>query len=79
MQNYNLIQRLLHDLVLGNKLINKSLFELEKIIYLNKNNIYLNKNNIRNNKHIFITGLPRSGTTTLLNFLYLSNKFASLK
>ena len=34
MNNYNFIERKLHDLVLGNKFINKSLFELEKP-YLN--------------------------------------------
>ena len=72
MQNYNFIQKLLHDLVLSNKLVNKSLFELEKFLYLKNNNI-------DKNSHVFITGLPRSGTTILLNFLFSSNEFASLK
>ena len=72
MENYNFYQRFLHDLVLGNNFIKKSLYELEKVIYLKKNN-FIDK------KHIFITGLPRSGTTTLLNFIYSSNSFASLK
>ena len=62
MQNYNFIQKLLHDLVLSNKLVNKSLFELEKFLYLKNNNI-------DKNSHVFITSLPRSGTTILLNFL----------
>ena len=72
MQNYNFIQKLLHDLVLSNKLVNKSLFELEKLLYLKNNNI-------DKNAHVFITSLPRSGTTILLNFLFSSNEFASLK
>ena len=72
MQNYNFIQKLLHDLVLSNKLVNKSLFELEKFLYLKNNNI-------DKNSHVFITSLPRSGTTILLNFLFSSNEFASLK
>ena len=72
MQNYNFIQKLLHDLVLSNKLVNKSLFELEKFLYLKNNNI-------DKNAHVFITSLPRSGTTILLNFLFSSNEFASLK
>ena len=72
MQNYNFIQKLLHDLVLNNKFVNKSLFELEKILYLKNNNI-------DKNSHVFITSLPRSGTTILLNFLFSSNEFASLK
>ena len=71
MQNYSKIQRFLHDFVLSKKNINKSLFELEKMIYLK------NKNIIKQS-HVFITGLPRSGTTTLLNFLFSSNEYASL-
>ena len=71
MQNYSKTQKFLHDFVLSKKFINKSLFELEKIIYLK--NI-----EIKNQSHIFITGLPRSGTTSLLNFIYSSNQYASL-
>ena len=71
MQIYSKIQKFLHDFVLSNKFINKSLFEIEKIFYLK--NI-----KIKDQSHIFITGLPRSGTTSLLNFLYLSNQYASL-
>ena len=72
MQNYSNIQKFLHDFVLSKKIINKSLFELEKIIYLKKKNII-------NQSHVFITGLPRSGTTSLLNFLFSSDEYASLK
>ena len=71
MQNYNSIQKFLHDIVLGKKFINKSLYEIEKIFFLKKKKI-------KNENHLFITGLPRSGTTSLLNFIYSSNKYASL-
>ena len=71
MQNYSTIQKFLHDFVFSKKFINKSLFELEKIIYLK--NI-----EIKNQSHIFITGLPRSGTTSLLYFIFSSNQYASL-
>ena len=71
MQNYSNIQKFLHDFVLSKKNINKSLFELEKIIYLKNKDI-------KNQSHVFITGLPRSGTTSLLNFLFSSNEYASL-
>ena len=71
MQNYSKTQKFLHNFVLSKKFINKSLFEIEKIIYLK--NIQ-----IKDQSHIFITGLPRSGTTSLLNFLYSSNHYASL-
>ena len=71
MQNYSGIQKFLHDFVLSKKFVNKSLFELEKIFYLKNKDI-------KNQSHIFITGLPRSGTTIILNFIYSSNKYASL-
>ena len=71
MQNYSNIQKFLHDFVLSKKIINKSLFELEKIIYLKNKDI-------KNQSHVFITGLPRSGTTSLLNFLFSSGEYASL-
>ena len=72
MKNYSNIQKFLHDFVLSKKIINKSLFELEKIIYLKNKDII-------NQSHVFITGLPRSGTTSLLNFLFSSDEYASLK
>ena len=71
MQNYSNIQKFLHDFVLSKKIINKSLFELEKLIYLKNRDI-------TNESHVFITGLPRSGTTALLYFFYSSNEFSSL-
>ena len=72
MINYSFIHQLLHEIFLGNKLIKKSIYELEKIIFLKKNNI-------KNNKHIFITGMPRSGTTALLNVLNKKTDLCSLK
>ena len=71
MQNYSFLQKFLHDFVLSKKIINKSLFEIEK-------KIYLKNKDLKNKSHIFITSLPRSGTTSLLNFLYSSNQYASL-
>ena len=71
MQSYSNLQKFLHDFVLSKKIINKSLFELEKIIYLKNKDV-------KNHSHIFITGLPRSGTTSLLNFIFSSNEYASL-
>ncbi len=71
MQNYSSLQKFLHDLVLNKKFINKSLYEIEKIIYLKNKDI-------KNQSHIFISSLPRSGTTSLLNFIYSSDQYASL-
>ena len=74
MNKYNFIERLLHNLCFNFKFINKSLFELEKIFY----NKSFDINKIQNQKHIFISGLPRSGTTSILNYIYSSNEYASL-
>ncbi len=71
MQNYNFIQKLLHDFVFRKKFINKSLFEIEKILFLKEKKI-------ENERHVFITSLPRSGTTSILNFIYNTNEYASL-
>ena len=71
MQTYNKFHKFLHDFVFSKKIINKSLFEIEKIIYLKKKDI-------NNQSHVFISGLPRSGTTSLLNFLFSTNEYASL-
>ena len=71
MNNYNFIERKLHDLILGNNLINKSLFELEKLLFKFED--------LTNEYHIFITGLPRSGTTILMNYIYQTNCFSSFK
>jgi hypothetical protein len=70
--NYSFLQKQLHYLVLGNQMIKKSLFKIEEMLFANQ------LTDVKNHQHIFITGLPRSGTTILLEFLYKTNKFASL-
>ena len=72
MQNYNFIQKNLHSICLKNSFIKKSLFEIEKNIFKNKDKDIVDQN------HIFITGLPRSITTGLLLFIYSSDEYASL-
>ena len=73
MHNYNFIQKILHNFYLGNKFIKKCSFEIEKILFLKKNF------KIDLEKHIFITSLPRSGTTALffdIFFYFLSIYFS---
>ena len=70
---YNYFEKKLHDICLGNKLIKKSLYEIEILLFLNK------QEKINKNQHVFITGLPRSGTTMLLEYIYNSENFSSLK
>ena len=69
--NYNNFDKFLINLVLGSKIINKSLYEIEKILYLKKNKEKFSK--------LFISSLPRSGTTILLNYIYSTGEFGSLK
>ena len=69
---FSLSERLLHNLITKNKLLNKFFFEFEKILYLNK------VTQFQNNKHIFVSGLPRSGSSILTIFLHNTNKFGSL-
>ena len=72
MSSYSSVQKLLHRIVLGHPFIVKSLFEFEKTLFKSKAEL------VNDNRHAFITGLPRSGTTALLNYLYNTNQFASL-
>lgn len=72
--NYNKIEKLLHSICLSNKTIKKNLFFLEKILFDDKN-----LSDIKNIQHVFVCGLPRSGTTILTRFLYHTQNFGSLK
>ena len=66
MKNYSIIQKFLHDIFLSNNFLKKSIYEMEKILFNKK------KIDFENNKHVFISGLPRSGTTALLIEICLS-------
>ena len=70
-ENYNIIERYLHYFILNNQYVSDLLFDLEKKIFLNNVDLI-------NQKHLFISGLARSGSTLLLNILYQDNKFCSL-
>lgn len=74
MSEYSLSQKLLHYLVLENYVFRKFSFQLENFLIRYKRK----KCNIGKSKHVFIIGMPRSGTTILLKFLYESDDFASL-
>ena len=71
MHNYSKIQKFFHNFVFKMRVINDLLYEFEKILFLKNENFH-------NSSHLFISSLPRSGTTSLLNFFYNSNKYASL-
>jgi hypothetical protein len=69
---YNFIHQKYHEIVFSFPIINRTLFDIEKFLFKNKYNS-------SNESHVFITGLPRSGTTAILNLLFSSKEFASLK
>ena len=69
---YNLLEKILHKFLLSNNSLNKNIFEIQNIIYGSK---------VQNNdkqSHVFITGMPRSGTTYLLNQIYMTGYYFSL-
>ena len=70
MSDYTFSQKLLHDLALSSKLIRQTTFDIE--------NFFFNSDISLNSKHVFVTGLARSGTTVLLNHIFRSKQFASL-
>ena len=48
--NYSFLQQQLHHLVLGNKMVKKSLFQIEETLFAKK------LINVQNHQHVFITG-----------------------
>ena len=69
MNQYSWLQKKLHQFALSSRFMREISFDYECSIYPSKYSI---------DNHVFITGLARSGTTILLNSLYLSNQFSSL-
>jgi hypothetical protein len=69
MNNYSWLQQKLHQLALSSQFMREVTFDFESST-ISTAQPYDN--------NVFVAGLARSGTTTLLNALYESNKFASL-
>jgi len=70
-KNYNFIDKALHYLAFSVPGIQSLFADLEDDIYKKS----LTKVNLSN--EVFITGLPRSGTTLLLDFLYKTDEFCT--
>ena len=70
---YSFFSKAFHRIVLTSNDLQKSLFSLERFLFLKIKNIK------KNTQSLFITGLARSGSTILLNSLYNTGNFASLK
>lgn len=73
MSDYSAIDRLLHRLVLGNKVVGELLFDLECSLHSRSQNTHS-----QYASPVIVTGLARAGTTILMRALYSSGEFASL-
>lgn len=71
--DYNLFSRLLHNVLLGIKPVAQICFEVEKTLFAKED-----LSQITDGKHVFVSGLARSGTTILMRSLYESKCLASL-
>ena len=69
--DYNFGERLVHQFALGSKFISKASFDFEDILC--GSNIATT-----DDKHLFISGLARSGTTALMDAIHGSGKYKSL-
>ena len=71
--DYNSLSKFFHHLSLGSKIVSELSFDVDqKLFSPKKKNIQFKDN------HLFISGLARSGTTALLEFLNQSDEFISL-
>ena len=67
--DYSFLDKLLFKIFLDNNIFQEVLFDVDKLFF------YKKKKKINS---LIITGLPRSGTTILLNELYKTKKFSCL-
>ena len=72
MNNYSNLDKVLYRQFLGDNQLSNFLFS--NLLSNNRSK----KNWFRNSKHVFITGLARSGTTALLNRIYSCQKIPSM-
>ncbi len=71
MNSYSSSQKLLHKIALSSSFLREFFFDLEKLFFL-KEDFEIDT------RHVFISGMARSGTTILLNAIHETNEFASL-
>lgn len=67
--NYNFFERLIHNFALSTTFIKEISFDVDQ---------FFTKSSIASDDHVFIAGIARSGTTSILNALYESGIYASL-
>lgn len=72
MPDYSLLDRLLHRLALGSRAVAEMSFDLQQ------GKLDIDLAAAANGRHIFVSGLARSGSTILMRRLYETGAFASL-
>jgi len=70
MDKYSFLDKFFHRLVLGSNFLGEALFDLESSTY--------SKKTCQNKYPVFVCGLARAGTTTLMRALHDTGQFASL-
>ena len=73
MNNYSFLEKKLHSILLSHDFLKRTTFFLEEKLFRRSYTKHTKADD-----HVFVTGLPRSGTTTVLNYLFKTNEFASL-
>ena len=71
MNNYTPVQQLLHRMALSTRMMREAAFDIEQ-------KLIAPLSSIANEKHLFVSGLARSGTTILMRELYATRQFSSL-
>jgi len=71
---YSRLSKLLHYWALGSRVIAEISHETERSLFSSRKETL----SVSECKHLFVSGLARSGTTILLSFLHESGQFASL-
>ena len=69
MTDYSTLERLLHKIALDSPSLSELTFDLEKLV---------NRTGFKRTDSVYVTGLARAGTTTVMRALYESAQFASL-
>ena len=69
--DYSFVDRMLHRMAFAHPVVQRALGEIESDIFADK------YKDLSTSRPVFVTGLPRAGTTILLELLYATGEFAA--
>ncbi len=70
MKEYSFLDKLVHRIALSSELVRDVTHQVERQLFLDLDNVVAGE-------HVFVSGLPRSGTTMFLNYLHSSGEYGS--